>query len=145
MIAASLALLHDNGVLTNPTVFEGRLFVTGDGFGVYDASTGDTLWENTGIQFRTDANITNPGWLTTWPFEGNRLFGTGGVVMVGFFVYRLDTGAVLWSRSCSTLVNGSPIVYENQVIMRNGTEEETTVFSFAENSGVVVHSLELQY
>ena len=122
---------------SNITVLEGRLFVTGDGFGVYDASTGELLWENTGIQFRTDANITNPGWLTAWPFEGNRLFGTGGVVMVGFFVYRLDpdTGAVLWSRPSSTLVNGSPIVYENQVIMRNGTEEETTLFSFDENSG----------
>jgi outer membrane protein assembly factor BamB len=138
--------LHDSAwskrAPSNITVLEDRLFVTGDSFAVYNASTGKLLWENVNNQFSTDANVTNPGWLTAWPFEGNRLFGTGGVIMVGYFVYRLDpdTGAVLWSGPSSTIVSGPPVVYESQVIMRNGTEEETTVFSLDENSGNILWS-----
>jgi outer membrane protein assembly factor BamB len=142
----TVGTLHDSAwskrAPSNITVLENRLFVTGDSFAVYNATTGKLLWENVNNQFSTDANVTNPGWLTAWPFEGNRLFGAGGVIRVGYFVYRLDpdTGTVLWSRPSSTLVSGIPVVYESQVIMQNGTEDKTTVFSLNEKSGKIIWS-----
>jgi outer membrane protein assembly factor BamB len=124
----------------NITVLEDRLYVTGGSFSVYEANTGELLWVNKGIQFDPSANVTHPGWIRGWPFEGNKLFAEGGVIREGYFVYRLnpDNGNVIWSNPIDTLLRGTPIIFENQVIMQNGTEEKTTIFSLDENSGELV-------
>lgn len=130
---------------SNITVLEDRLFVTGDDFEVYNATTGELLWENVNNGFNLDSNVTHPAWIVAWPFEGNRLFGVGGVVNVGYFIYRLDadTGTVLWNRSHDPIVRETPVLYGTQLIMRNSTDEKTTVFSLDENRGDLLWSYDV--
>ena len=127
---------------TNIIVLEDRLFVKGDTFSVYNATTGKFLWKNDNNQFRLDANVSNPNTLTAWPTEGNRVFAIGYVRNVGYIVYRLDpdNGEVFWHQPFNRSVSGLPVVYENQVIIKNGTEEKTTLFSLDENSGDILWS-----
>jgi outer membrane protein assembly factor BamB len=134
--------LWDNRAPSDITVVDGRLFVTAHSFNAFNATTGQLLWEYERIQFRRDANVTSPNWLIVWPFEGNRVFATGGVVLLGYYVYRLDpdNGTILWSVRRSTLVSGPPVVYQRQVIMRNSSQEQTTVFSLNETSGALLWS-----
>jgi len=136
--------LWSNRAPSDISVVEGRLFATADGFGAFNATTGQPLWEYETSYFRLDANITHPNWLNGWAFEGNRVFAAGGVTVperVIDYVYRLDpdTGTIIWSAPRSKGVYGPPVGYEGQIIMRNSSGE-TTVFSLNETSGAILWS-----
>jgi len=137
--------LWNNRAPSSISVVENRLFATADGFGAFNATTGQPLWEYETSYFQLDANVTHPNWLKGWAFEGNRVFAAGGVTVPEReinYVYRLDpdNGTILWSVPRSTRVNGLPVVYEGQVIMWNSSEGETTVFSLNETSGAILWS-----
>ncbi len=129
---------------SNITVLEDRLYVISDTFEVYNATTGVLLWENENNQFNLNSTVNHPAWVIAWPFEDGRLFGVGGGLNVGRFIYRLDpdTGTVLWSKPCSA-PSEIPVVYNNQVIVRNVTDEKTTVFSLDEASGDLLWSYDV--
>jgi outer membrane protein assembly factor BamB len=131
---------------SNITVLEGRLYVTAYSFNVFNATTGQLLWEYENIPFRSDSNVTDPNQLRGWPFEGNRVFAVGGVILEGWYVYRVDPndGNILWSLPRSTSVNGPPVVYQGQVIMRNSSGGKTTVFSLSEDSGAILWSYNVE-
>lgn len=89
--------------------------------------------------------MTDPNSLMGWPFKGNRVFAVGGVILEGWYVYRIDpnNGTILWSLPRRTSVNGPPVVYQDQVIMRNSSGGETTVFSLDEDSGAILWSYDV--
>jgi len=130
---------------SNIIVLDDRLYVTSDNFAVYNATTGELLWENMNNGFNLNSTVTEPAWILAWPFKGNRLFGVGGGYNVGRFIYRLDpdTGTVIWNKLCSFVLRESPTVYENQVIVRNMTDEQTTILSLDGNSGKLLWSYEV--
>jgi outer membrane protein assembly factor BamB len=130
---------------SNITVLDDRLYVTAYSFNVFDATTGQLLWEYENIPFRSDSNVTDPNQLRGWPFEGNRVFAVSGVISEGWYVNRVDPNdaTILWSLPRSTSVNGPPVVYQGQVIMRNSSRGETTMFSLNEDSGAILWSYEV--
>jgi len=130
---------------SNIEVLDDRLYVTSDNFAVYNATTGELLWENMNNVFNLNSTVTEPAWIIAWPFECNRVFGVGGGYNVGRFIYRLDpdTGTVIWNKLCSFALRESPTVYENQVIVRNMTDEQTTILSLDENSGKLLWSYDV--
>jgi outer membrane protein assembly factor BamB len=134
-----------NRAPSNITVLEDRLYVTAYSFNVFNATTGQLLWEYENIPFRSDSTVTDPNSLRGWPFEGNRVFAVGGVILEGWYVYKVDpnNGTILWSLPRSTSVNGPPVVYHDQVIMRNSSGGETTVFSLDEDSGAILWSYDV--
>jgi outer membrane protein assembly factor BamB len=133
--------LWDKRAPADITVLEDRMFATADGFGAYNATTGQLLWEYTDNGNR-DANATNPNWLIGWPLEGNRVFAAGGVLFVGYYCYRIDpdNGTMLWSVRHSTMVRGPPVAFQGHIIMCNGSQGQTTVFSLNETSGASLWS-----
>jgi len=127
---------------SNISVVDDRLFVTAYDFAAYNATTGQPLWDYETIKFKQDANVTHPRWLIGWAFEGSRVFANGEISFVNDYTCRLDpdNGTILWSVPRKTLVSGPPVVYHGQVIMRDRSEGQTTVFSLDETSGDILWS-----
>ncbi len=131
---------------SNIRVVDDRLFVTAYDFAAYNATTGQPLWDYETIKFKQDANVTHPRWLIGWAFEGSLVFANCEISFVNDYACRLDpdNGSILWSVPRKTLVSGPPVVYQGQVIMRDSSEGQTTVFSLDETSGAILWSYNVE-
>ncbi|MCW4034003.1 MAG: PQQ-binding-like beta-propeller repeat protein [Candidatus Bathyarchaeota archaeon] len=131
----------DNKAPSNITVLENRLYITAYSFNVFNATTGELLWEYE-KSYGQGKNVTAPNSLIGWAFEENRVFAVAGVIFDGYYICRLNpnTGTIIWSVRISDYIPGPPTLYKGQVILTNGTGTQTEVISLNENTGALLWS-----